>query len=51
LRTTARRNIAHMICNAYATFYNAVTDPHNGYENPQAIFKHTPDQVRSLIEV
>jgi hypothetical protein len=50
LRSTARKNIATMLCNTYETFHAAVMLPQNGYENPMMIFKYSPEQVRTILE-
>jgi hypothetical protein len=49
-RTQVRAAVADIITQSYATLFNAVMDPSNGYENPQALFRYKPEQIRTMIE-
>jgi hypothetical protein len=51
LRLDARSRVTNTIIDAYSILYNAVMDPKNGYENPLALFRYKPEQVRTMISL
>eukprot|EP01121_Diplochlamys_sp_Union-15-3_P022329 TRINITY_DN9463_c0_g1_i1.p1 TRINITY_DN9463_c0_g1~~TRINITY_DN9463_c0_g1_i1.p1 ORF type:complete len:528 (-),score=77.10 TRINITY_DN9463_c0_g1_i1:11-1594(-) len=48
-RFEVRQKISTRIIEAYTIFYNTVTDPVNGYDNPESLFRYKPDQVRTIL--
>lgn len=50
IRSLARKNIATLISGAYGDFYRAISDPVALYDQPLAMFKHTPDQVKTILD-
>ena len=50
LRTFARNSVANLIYDSFVFFHNAIQDPQNQYENPQALFTYKPEQVRVMVD-
>mmetsp|Transcript_32539 Transcript_32539/g.52727 ORF Transcript_32539/g.52727 Transcript_32539/m.52727 type:complete len:649 (-) Transcript_32539:193-2139(-) len=51
LRNTARQGVAQSVAATHSALYSAIMDPKNGYQDPASILLHTPDQVRTLLNV
>lgn len=51
LRSDACVRVAEALAAAYEVVYRAVTDPKNGYPDPKSLVKHSPDQIRTILEI
>ncbi|XP_068664002.1 conserved oligomeric Golgi complex subunit 6 [Aristolochia californica] len=51
LRTEACSRVAVALAKAYELFYNAITDPKNGYPNPTLLVRHHPDQIKTILGI
>lgn len=51
LRSHARVLVARALADTYELLYQAVTDPKNQYPDPKSLARHTPDQVRTILEI
>eukprot|EP01065_Artemidia_motanka_P033580 TRINITY_DN40598_c0_g1_i1.p1 TRINITY_DN40598_c0_g1~~TRINITY_DN40598_c0_g1_i1.p1 ORF type:complete len:665 (+),score=227.79 TRINITY_DN40598_c0_g1_i1:68-2062(+) len=49
LREEAGARISKRVSDAYATVHAAVSDPRNGYKNPQGMLKHSPQEVAAML--
>eukprot|EP00026_Physarum_polycephalum_P002347 Phypoly_transcript_02353.p1 GENE.Phypoly_transcript_02353~~Phypoly_transcript_02353.p1 ORF type:complete len:697 (-),score=97.91 Phypoly_transcript_02353:629-2719(-) len=49
IRSVARKSIAKEITQTYTSLYNAILDPESGYDTPQTMFKHTPQQIETIL--
>lgn len=48
-KSLVKKRAFEVILAIYAQLYNAVHDPANGYNDPQAIVRRTPDEVNKLL--
>nr|ATB19474.1 putative COG7 [Calocedrus decurrens] len=51
LRTEVGSRVARALAEAYELVYNAVLNPENGYQDPKAILRHSPDQIRTILGI
>ncbi|XP_028550779.1 conserved oligomeric Golgi complex subunit 6-like [Dendrobium catenatum] len=51
LRSDARVRVAGALAAAYQVIYGAVADPKNGYSDPKSLVRHSPDQIRTMLEI
>ncbi|OHT14420.1 hypothetical protein TRFO_15199 [Tritrichomonas foetus] len=49
LRQRAHKEVIEQLVTAYKKMYNVVMNPHNGYESPGTMFKHTPELFGELL--
>uniref|UniRef100_D3TMS7 Conserved oligomeric Golgi complex subunit 6 n=1 Tax=Glossina morsitans morsitans TaxID=37546 RepID=D3TMS7_GLOMM len=50
-RTSVRKRSFNVIVAIYKQIHERVHDPSNGFENPQAIFSKTPEQIAKILDV
>ncbi|KAL9876935.1 conserved oligomeric Golgi complex subunit 6 isoform 2-T4 [Glossina fuscipes fuscipes] len=50
-RSNVRKRSFNVIVAIYKQIYERVHDPTNGFENPQAIFSKTPEQIAKILNV
>lgn len=48
-RRQACEMVADAIWRAYSQLYQAVLNPENGYANPQSMFKHSPQDMKTIL--
>nr|ATB19491.1 putative COG7 [Callitropsis nootkatensis] len=51
LRTEVGSRVARALAEAYELVYNAVLNSENGYQEPKAILRHSPDQIRTILGI
>ncbi|XP_020693435.2 conserved oligomeric Golgi complex subunit 6 [Dendrobium catenatum] len=51
LRSDACVRVARALAAAYQVIYGAVADPKNGYSDPKSLVRHSPDQIRTMLEI
>ncbi|CAA6667106.1 unnamed protein product [Spirodela intermedia] len=51
LRSHAYVLVARALADTYELVYQAVTDPKNQYPDPKSLARHTPNQVRTILEI
>lgn len=51
LRIAARQGVAKALSDTYSSIFEAIHDPGNGYSDPESIFKHSPVQFSTLLEI
>uniref|UniRef100_A0A0D6R0W8 Conserved oligomeric Golgi complex subunit 6 n=1 Tax=Araucaria cunninghamii TaxID=56994 RepID=A0A0D6R0W8_ARACU len=51
LRTEVSIQLARALAEAYELVYNAVLDPKNCYQEPKAVLRHSPDQIRTILGI
>nr|ATB19483.1 putative COG7 [Juniperus flaccida] len=51
LRTEVGSRVARALAEAYELVYNAVLNPKNGYQEPKAMLRHSPDQIRTILGI
>nr|ATB19477.1 putative COG7 [Cupressus gigantea] len=51
LRTEVGSRVARALAEAYELVYNAVLNPENGYQEPKAMLRHSPDQIRTILGI
>ncbi|XP_020581420.1 conserved oligomeric Golgi complex subunit 6 [Phalaenopsis equestris] len=51
LRSDACARVAKALAAAYEVIYGAITDPKNGYSDPKSLVRHSPDQIRTMLEI
>ncbi|XP_038982843.1 conserved oligomeric Golgi complex subunit 6 [Phoenix dactylifera] len=51
LRSDACIRVARALAGAYERLYKAVTDPKNCYPDPRSLVRHSPDQIRTILEI
>nr|ATB19486.1 putative COG7 [Juniperus oxycedrus] len=51
LRTDVGSRVARALAEAYELVYNAVLNPKNGYQEPKAMLRHSPDQIRTILGI
>ncbi|KAG0467182.1 hypothetical protein HPP92_018762 [Vanilla planifolia] len=51
LRSDACRRLARALAEAYEVIYAAVMDPENCYSDPKSLVRHSPDQIRTILEI
>lgn len=51
LRSDACIRVARALAAAYERVYKAVTDPKNCYPDPRSLARHSPDQIRTILEI
>ena len=49
LKQRARNEVIEQLITAYKKMYNVVMNPHNGYDSPGTMFKHTPELFGELL--
>ncbi|XP_013389501.1 conserved oligomeric Golgi complex subunit 6-like [Lingula anatina] len=49
VRETTRKRSMELIVSAYEELYTAITNPQNGYKDPQNLMPRTPEQVKHLL--
>ncbi|EPS73061.1 hypothetical protein M569_01689 [Genlisea aurea] len=50
-RTEACRRLAAAIAESFEVIYEGVMDPRNQYPDPRSIARHTPSQIRTILEI
>uniref|UniRef100_A0A1A9UZ39 Conserved oligomeric Golgi complex subunit 6 n=1 Tax=Glossina austeni TaxID=7395 RepID=A0A1A9UZ39_GLOAU len=50
-RSSVRKRSFNVIVAIYKQIYERVHNPSNGFENPQAIFSKTPEQIAKILDV
>lgn len=51
LRSDACYGLARTLAETYELIYKAVTDPKNCYPDPRLLVKHSPEQIRTILEI
>jgi hypothetical protein len=51
LRSDACYGLARALAETYELIYKAVTDPKNNYPDPRSLVKHSPEQIRTILEI
>ena len=51
LRSDACYGLARALAEAYELIYKAVMDPKNCYPDPRSLVKHSPEQIRTILEI
>lgn len=51
LRSDACARVSKALAGAYQVIYGAVTDPRSGYPDPKSLVRHSPDQIRTMLEI
>lgn len=51
LRSEACARVAKALAGAYQVIYGAITNPRNGYPDPKSLVRHSPDQIRTMLEI
>nr|ATB19485.1 putative COG7 [Juniperus microsperma] len=51
LRTEVGSRVARALAEAYELVHNAVLNPKNGYQEPKAMLRHSPDQIRTILGI
>lgn len=51
LRSDACVRVARALAEAYDLFYQAIMDPKNGYPDPKSLMRHSPDQIKTILEI
>ncbi|WOK99928.1 conserved oligomeric Golgi complex subunit 6 [Canna indica] len=51
LRSDARIRVARALADGYELLYQAVVDPKNNYPDPRSLMRHSPDQIRTILEI
>ncbi|KAG6519402.1 hypothetical protein ZIOFF_022895 [Zingiber officinale] len=51
LRSDARTRVARALADGYELIYKAVIDPNNSYPDPRSMVRHSPDQIRTILEI
>lgn len=50
LRSDACNGLARALAESYELIYSAVMDPNNSYPDPRSLVKHSPEQIRTILE-
>lgn len=51
LRSDARTRVARALADGYELIHKAVIDPNNNYPDPRSMVRHSPDQIRTILEI
>lgn len=51
LRLDACSRVARALAGTYDLIYQAVSDPKNHYPDPRSLVKHSPDHIRTMLEI
>ncbi|KAJ0970970.1 hypothetical protein J5N97_018929 [Dioscorea zingiberensis] len=51
LRSDACARVARALAQAYELLYQAIMDPKNGYPDPKSFLRHSPDQIKTILEI
>eukprot|EP01018_Ginkgo_biloba_P011038 Gb_06250 [translate_table: standard] len=51
LRAEVCSRVARALAEAYELVYNAVLDTRNGFPEPKAMLRHSPDQIRTILGI
>ncbi|KAH7687077.1 Conserved oligomeric Golgi complex subunit 6 protein [Dioscorea alata] len=51
LRSDACVRVARALAEAYDLLYQAIMDPKNGYPDPRSLMRHSPDQIKTILEI
>nr|CAB3496607.1 unnamed protein product [Digitaria exilis] len=51
LRSDACYGLARTLAETYELIYKAVMDPKNNYPDPRSLVKHSPEQIRTILEI
>lgn len=51
LRSDACLRVARAISEAYELLYRVITDPNNRYSDPKSLVRHSPDQIKTILEI
>ncbi|XP_072955670.1 conserved oligomeric Golgi complex subunit 6 [Typha angustifolia] len=51
LRSDACTSMARALAGSYELIYKAVMDPKNCYPDPRSLVRHSPDQIRTMLEI
>jgi len=51
LRSDACYGLARALAESYELIYSAVMDPNNSYPDPRSLVKHSPEQIRTILEI
>lgn len=51
LRSETSSRVAKALADAYETFYTAIFDHEHGYPDLKSVFRHTPEQVRTMLGI
>jgi conserved oligomeric Golgi complex subunit 6 len=51
LRSDACYGLARALAETYELIYKAVIDPKNSYPDPRSLVKHSPEQIRTILEI
>jgi conserved oligomeric Golgi complex subunit 6 len=51
LRSDACYGLARALAETYELIYKVVIDPKNSYPDPRSLVKHSPEQIRTILEI
>lgn len=51
LRSDASIRVARALADGYELLYKAVVDPKNKYPDPRSLVRHSPDQMKTILEI
>ncbi|XP_064935317.1 conserved oligomeric Golgi complex subunit 6-like [Musa acuminata AAA Group] len=51
LRSDASIRVARALADGYELLYKAVVDPKNKYPDPRSLVRHSPDQIKTILEI
>lgn len=51
LRSDASTRLGRALSEVYDLLYGVVTDPRNNYPDPKSLVRHSPDQIRTILEI
>jgi len=51
LHSDACARVARALSGAYELLYGVITDPRNRYPDPKSLVRHSPDQIRTILEI
>ncbi|ONK78592.1 uncharacterized protein A4U43_C02F20430 [Asparagus officinalis] len=51
LRDEACARVSRALSGAYELLYGVITDPQNLYPDPKSLVRHSPDQIRTILEI
>lgn len=51
LRSDTYNRVARALSETYELLYRVITDPRNHYADPKSLVRHSPDQIRTILEI
>lgn len=51
LRSDASIRVARALADGYELLYKTVVDPKNKYPDPRSLVRHSPDQIKTILEI